>query len=97
MKLRVASLLVTVLIALLSGCSARTSTAYLEIENDQAGVTNRAEPIYVAPGVEILQNEYRRSSSNDGSNIIQKIKIKGPIMIIPAPAPAAATRPAIPH
>jgi len=79
----------------LAGCAARTSTAYIEIENDQAGVTNRAEPIYVAPGVEILQNEYRRSSTNDGSNIIQKIKIKGPIMIIPAPT--AATRPASPH
>jgi hypothetical protein len=75
----------------LAGCASRTSTAYLEIENDQAGITNRAEPIYVAPGVEILQNEYRRSSTNDGSNIIQKIKIKGPIMIVPAPA--ASTRP----
>ena len=90
MKLCFASLLLSITLSL-AGCSARTSTAYLEIENDQAGVTNRAEPIYVAPGVEILQNEYRRSSTNDGSNIIQKIKIKGPIMIIPAPA--ASTRP----
>jgi hypothetical protein len=76
---------------LLTGCAAPTSTAYIEIENDQNGISNQAQPVYVAPGVQILQNEYRRSSSNDGSNIIQKIKIKGPIMIVPVPA--ATTRP----
>jgi hypothetical protein len=77
--------------ALFAGCAARTSTAYIEIENDQNGLGRRAEPILVDPRVDIVQNEYRRSSVNDGSNIQQKIRIRGPIMIVPAPA--ATTQP----
>lgn len=83
--------LLVVTLGLFAGCAARSDVAIIEIENDQAGLGKQAEPIYVDPGVQVLANEYRRSSSNDGSNILQKIKVKGPIMIVPAPV--AATRP----
>jgi hypothetical protein len=79
----------------LAGCAGRSGTAFIEIENDQSGVGQRAEPIFVDPSLEVVQNEYRRGSSNDGSNIMQKIKIRGPIMIVPAPS--AATRPVTPR
>jgi hypothetical protein len=76
----------------LAGCASRSNTAYIEIENDQAGMGKRAEPVIVDSGVEVLQNEYRRSSVNDGSNILQKIRIRGPIMIVPAPAASQPAR-----
>jgi hypothetical protein len=88
------SLLAPVLICL-SGCAGRSSTAFIEIENDQSGRGERAEPIFVDPSLDVVQNEYRRGSSNDGSNIMQKIKIRGPLMIVPAPS--AATRPVAPR
>ena len=87
MKLR---RVITLLVPLfLFGCAGRTSTAVIEIENDQSGVGSRAEPIFVDPRVEVIANEYRRSTSD--SNVLQKIKIRGAIMIVPAPM--AATRP----
>lgn len=72
----------------LSACAPRTGVAYIEIQNDQSGNGGKADPIYVDPRLDIAQNEYRRSYLNEGSNIRQKIVIKGPIMIVPAPAPA---------
>lgn len=82
--------------AAVAGCAPRSGIAYLEIENDQ-GVAGggKAEPVFVDPRVEVEQNEYRRSYINNGSNILQKIKIKGPVMIVPAPSAAApaATQP----
>lgn len=95
MKLRRSFLLLAPLAFCLSGCAGRSSTAFIEIENDQSGVGQRAEPVFVDPSLDVVQNEYRRGSSNDGSNIMQKIKIRGPIMIVPAPI--AATRPIVPR
>ena len=91
MRWRCLSLLLIAIASLLIGCAGRTNTASIEIENDQNGAGTRADPIYIDPAVEVLGNEYRRSSLNEGSNILQKIKIRGPIMIVPAPK--AATRP----
>jgi hypothetical protein len=80
---------------LLAGCAKPTGVAYLEIENDQGlGGGGRAEPVYVDPRVEVERNEYRRSYVNNGSNIRQSIRIKGPVMIVPATA--SATQPAPP-
>jgi len=73
------------------GCAQRTGIAYLEIENDQNGNGGRAQPVFVDPRVEIVQHDYARSYLNEGSNIRQTIRIRGPIMIVPAPA--AATQP----
>jgi hypothetical protein len=75
----------------LAGCAQRTGIAYIEIENDQNGNGGRAQPVFVDPRVEIVQNDYARSYLNEGSNIRQTIRIRGPIMIVPAPA--AATQP----
>jgi hypothetical protein len=75
----------------LAGCAQRTGIAYLEIENDQNGNGGRAQPVFVDPRVEIVQNDYARSYLNEGSNIRQTIRIRGPIMIVPAPT--AATQP----
>ena len=74
----------------LAGCAQRTGIAYIEIENDQNGNGGRAQPVFVDPRVEIVQNDYARSYLNEGSNIRQTIRIRGPIMIVPAPA---ATQP----
>jgi len=81
------------LAALASGCTDRSGVAYLQIENDQSGNGGRADPVYIDPRVEVVQNDYARSYLNDGSNIRQTIRIRGPIMIVPAPAPA--TQPAM--
>lgn len=78
-----------------TGCAQRTGVAYLQIENDQSGNGGRAEPVYVDPHVEVIQNEYARSYLNEGSNIRQTIRIRGPIMIVPAPGPA--TQPTMPQ
>lgn len=75
------------LLALAAGCANRSKIAVIEIENDQSGMGIQAEPITVDPRVQVLQNEYRRSSFNEGSNIKQKIILKGPIMIVPATQP----------
>lgn len=81
---------VAVVVGGLCGCAARSGVAYLEIENDQSGsVVGKAEPVYVDPRVEVVSNEYRRSYVNDGSNIRQRIRIRGPIMIVPANLPPA--------
>jgi hypothetical protein len=84
-------------LSLLSGCATRTGMGYIEIENDQSEYGGKADPIYVDPRLAVEQNEYRRSYLNDGSNIRQKIVIRGPIMIVPAPPPpgagGATTRP----
>lgn len=77
----------TVVLALTAGCANRSKIAIIEIENDQSGMGLQAEPIVVDPRVQVLQNEYRRSSFNEGSNIKQKIILKGPIMIVPATQP----------
>jgi hypothetical protein len=82
----------TLLVLAFAGCANRTGVAYLQIENDQNGNGGRAEPVYVDPRVEVVQNEYARSYLNEGSNIRQTIRIRGPIMIVPAPGPA--TQPA---
>lgn len=95
MKLRRTLPLLFPLAFCLAGCAGRSSTAFIEIENDQSGAGQRAEPIFVDPSLDVVQNEYRRGSSNDGSNIMQKIKIRGPIMIVPAPS--AVTRPVAPR
>jgi hypothetical protein len=71
-----------------AGCAQRTGIAYIEIENDQNGNGGRAQPVFVDPRVEIVQNDYARSYLNEGSNIRQTIRIRGPIMIVPAPAAA---------
>jgi hypothetical protein len=73
---------------LVGGCAERSGVAYVEIENDQSASGRPAEPIFVDPSVEIVQNQYRRSQVNEGSNVRQTIRVKGPIMIVPAP-PAA--------
>ena len=86
-------LVVTVLIAI--GCAQRTGVAYLQIENDQSGNGGRADPVYIDPRVEVVQNDYARSYLNEGSNIRQTIRIRGPVMIVPAPGPA--TQPAMPR
>jgi hypothetical protein len=86
----------TVAAALVGGCTDRSGVAYLQIENDQNGGNGgRAEPVYIDPRVEVVQNEYARSYLNQGSNIRQTIRIRGPVMIVPAHAvPAApATQP----
>ena len=75
------------------GCTDRSGTAYLEIVNDQSALGDKAEPVQVDPRVEVLVNEYQRSYLNQGSNIRQRIVIKGPVMIIPAPA-IPSTQPA---
>ena len=96
MKLR--SLVVWILLplaALASGCTDRSGVAYLQIENDQSGNGGRAEPVYIDPRVEVVQNDFARSYLNEGSNIRQTIRIRGPIMIVPAPGPA--TQPAMPR
>ena len=78
----------------IAGCAPRSGIAYLEIEDDQGLASGgKAEPVFIDPRVEVEQNEYRRSYINNGSNILQKVRVKGPIMIVPAPA-AAATQPA---
>jgi len=68
------------------GCTDRTGTAYIEIVNDQSSLSNKAEPVLVDPRVEVEINEYQRSHLNQGSNIRQRIVIRGPVMIVPAPA-----------
>lgn len=78
------------LLAVVSGCADRSGTAVVEIVNDQSALGGRAEPIVVAPGVDVIENEYRRAHQNEGSNIRQRLVIRGPVMIVPAPA----TRPA---
>jgi hypothetical protein len=75
-----------------AGCAPRAGIAYIEIENDQG--SGKAEPVYVDPRLEIERNEYRRSVINEGSNILQKVRIKGPIMIVPAPVGMPTTQPA---
>jgi len=85
------TLLLTLTATLLAGCAQRTGVAYIQIENDQSDNGGRAEPVFVDPRVQTLQNEYGRSYLNDGSNIRQTIHVRGPIMIVPAPA--AATQP----
>jgi hypothetical protein len=75
-------------VSLLAGCAQRTGVAYIQIENDQSDTGGRAEPVFVDPRVQTVQNEYGRSYLNDGSNIRQTIHVRGPIMIVPAP-PAA--------
>lgn len=77
----------------LAGCTDRSGVAYLQIENDQNGNGGRADPVYIDPRVEVVQNDYARSYLNEGSNIRQTIRIRGPIMIVPAPGPA--TQPAM--
>jgi hypothetical protein len=87
-------LLALCLFSAVAGCATRSGIAYLEIENDQGTASGgKAEPVYVDPRVEVEKNEYRRSYINNGSNILQKIRIKGPVMIVPAPTAAAATQP----
>jgi hypothetical protein len=76
------------MLTLLGGCAEKSGVAYIEIENDQSGSGRPAEPVYVDPRVEIVSNEYRRSQVNQGSNIRQTIRVKGPVMIVPAPAEA---------
>jgi hypothetical protein len=83
------------LAALATGCTDRSGVAYLQIENDQSSNGGRADPVYIDPRVEVIQNDYARSYLNDGSNIRQTIRVRGPIMIVPAPAPA--TQPAMPR
>jgi hypothetical protein len=78
----------------LAGCAPRSGIAYLEIEDDQGLASGgKAEPVYIDPRVEVVQNEYRRSYINNGSNILQKVRVKGPIMIVPAPPGPATTQP----
>lgn len=83
------------LAALAPGCTDRSGVAYLQIENDQSGNGGRADPVYIDPRVEVVQNDFARSYLNDGSNIRQTTRIRGPIMIVPAPGPA--TQPAMPR
>jgi hypothetical protein len=77
----------------LAGCAQRTGVAYIQIENDQTDTGGPAQPIFVDPRVQVLQNEYGRSYINDGSNIRQTIHLRGPIMIVPAPTPATQPAP----
>ena len=77
-----ATLLATLLAA---GCAQRTGVAYIQIENDQSDTGGAAQPVFVDPRVQVLQNEFGRSYLNDGSNIRQTIHVRGPIMIVPAP------------
>lgn len=72
-------------IPLLTGCAQRTGVAYIQIENDQSDTGGAAQPVFVDPRVQVLQNEFGRSYLNDGSNIRQTIHVRGPIMIVPAP------------
>jgi hypothetical protein len=76
-----------------AGCTDRAGTAFVEIENAQFPAGGRAEPILIDPRVEVVSNQFQRSYINHGSNIKQKIVIRGPVMIVPAPAGAAATQP----
>ena len=78
--------------SLLTGCAQGTGVAYLQIENDQDNNGGLAQPIYVDPRVEILQKDYQRSYLNEGSNIRQTIRIRGPIMIVPATTQPSAPR-----
>ena len=90
---RLALFALSIAAPLLAGCAKPNGIAYLEIQNDQGlGGGGRAEPVYVDPRVEVERNEYRRSYVNNGSNIRQSIRIKGPVMIVPATP--AATQPA---
>ncbi len=73
-----------------AGCTDRSGTAYIEIVNDQSALGDKAEPVIIDPRVDVTRNEYQRSYLNDGSNIRQRITIRGPVMIIPLPA---ATQP----
>jgi hypothetical protein len=94
--IRPISILLAPLVSLIiTGCAQRTGVAYLQIENDQSGNGGRAEPVFVDPRVEVIQNEYARSYLNEGSNIRQTIRIRGPIMIVPAPG--SATQPLAPR
>ena len=96
MKLRLlAACTLLPLAAIAIGCTDRSGVAYLQIENDQNGNGGRADPVYIDPRVEVLQNDYARSYLNEGSNIRQTIRIRGPIMIVPAPA--SATQPVVPR
>jgi len=82
------SLLLTLVLSaipLLTGCAQRTGVAYIQIENDQSDTGGAAQPVFVDPRVQVLQNEFGRSYLNDGSNIRQTIHVRGPIMIVPAP------------
>lgn len=79
---------------LVVGCAQRSGVAYLQIENDQDDTGGRAEPVYVDARVQVIQNEYGRSYLNDGSNIRQTIRVRGPIMILPAQAPTTRPMPA---
>jgi hypothetical protein len=83
------------LAALGLGCTDRSGVAYLQIENDQSGNGGRADPVYIDPRVEVVQNDFARSYLNEGSNIRQTIRIRGPVMIVPAPGPA--TQPTMPR
>ncbi len=80
---------------MVTGCAQRTGVAYIQIDNDQGSNGGRAEPIFIDPRVDVIQNEYARSYLNQGSNIRQTIRIWGPIMIVPAPGPA--TQPLAPR
>ena len=80
------------LLAAAAGCTNRSGTAFIEIENDQRTLSVRAEPILIDPRVEVVRNEYQRSYINEGSNIRQKIVIRGPIMIVPLPTTQPAAR-----
>jgi hypothetical protein len=80
------------LAAMAIGCTDRSGVAYVQIENDQIS-GGRAEPVFVDPRVEVLQNDFARSYLNDGSNIRQTIHIRGPVMIVPAPGPATQPSP----
>jgi hypothetical protein len=81
------SVALPLLSGLVGGCAERSGVAYIEIEDDQSGTGRPAEPIFVDPSVEIVDNQYRRSRVNDGSNVRQTIRVKGPIMIVPAAPP----------
>jgi hypothetical protein len=83
--------------SLLAGCAQRTGVAYIQIENDQSDTGGLAQPVFVDPRVQTLQNEYGRSYLNEGSNIRQTIHVRGPIMIVPAPAPATQPAQAAPR
>ena len=68
-----------------TGCGKRPGMAYVEIENDQGGFAGRPEPIAIDPRVEVVKNEFQRRYDTDGSSIRQRIVIRGPVMIVPAP------------
>lgn len=72
---------------LVGGCANPQATAYIEIVNDQSEFGDYAEPVIVDPRCAPSENVYRRSYLNSGSNLQQRIVVKGPIMIVPAPTP----------